>query len=314
MEKPLSERMHIDVHTLRYFLTFIDEGTMRKAANTLHLTQPTLSRQIGLLEQRVGKQLYERKAGRVHLTQEGRLLHRYALQIVELADKAALDLSEDSNSIAGHVALGCAESQSIGFLADCINRVRSRYPGIVVDLTIGSPLESFERLDVGILDFLLDVEGPSRSGFERLPLSGGNSWVILMRADDPLAQRAAISPEDLEGASIVCSRLVLKSGILDAWAGPLSESLNVGVTFNLGTYAITVLAAHGVGYVLTYKELHDIVGDHRVVARPLDPPIPVDKSVLVWKRHRALSPACMAFLEEAKAMCSELPHGTSANI
>ena len=303
MDTPRSEQMHIDVRTMRYFIALADEGTMRRAANVLKLTQPTLSRQIGALEQSVGKQLYVRKGGRVHLTQEGRLLYGYAQQIVGLADRAANELTAERSTVAGRVALCCAETGMLELICDCIASLRRKHPGVTVDVTIGSPLESFQRLDAGIIDFLLDIDGVPRPGFDRLSLPGGNEWAFVMPADDPLAACDAVRPADLAGKPVVCSRLVLKSGILEAWAGPeVFPTLEVGATFNLGTYLITTMAAHGLGYVLTYGSLQQIVGDPRVATRPLDPAIPADRNVLLWKRHRSLSPACLAFLDELRSM------------
>lgn len=143
----------------------------------------------------------------------------------------------------------------------------------------------------------------AHAGYEKLLLPGENEWVVIMPADDPMAKLDAVRPEDLAGKEITCSRLALKSGLVDEWFG--EHEAKVGATFNLGTYLITVLAANGVGYCLTYESLHGIVGDPRVVVRPLDPPIPVDRSIVSWKRGRALSPACRAFLEVIREACDE---------
>ena len=305
MERPLTTEMHIDVHTLRYFLALANEGTMRKAANALHVTQPTLSRQIGALEQSIGKPLYERKSGRVHLTQEGRLLYRYAEDIVELADRAAIELSEETRSVSGHVSIACAESVALEFIADCIKRVRAKYPGVVVDVMTGSPLEWFEKVDSGVVDFLLEVERPARAGFNHLMLPAENHWVIAMPAGDPMAKLDVIHPSDLAGKQFVCSRLALRSGVIERWAGEWFDQIDVSATFNLGTYLITMLAKQGVGYALTYQELQEVVRTDLVEFRPVDPPIPVDRSMITWKKYRTLNPACLAFLEEVQAACEE---------
>lgn len=305
MDPTLASQMHIDIRSMRYFIALAREGSMSKAAVSLRVTQPTLSRQIGLLEQGSGKQLYERRAGRIRLTQEGRLLLEYAEKMVELADRAAQELSGGAAAITGHVAIACAESCALEVLGRCIARLHEHHPDIIVDLHTGSPLESFERLDAGIMDFLVDVDGAARSGYEKLFLpSSGNVWVATMRADDPLAVAPKITPADLAGKSVFTSRLSMKSGQIQNWAGDYFDEMRLNTTYNLGTYLIAAMAANGVGYALTYKGLQDIVGDPRVVSVPLDPPM-VDQSVLIWKRRRSMSRACVVFLETLRSLLAE---------
>lgn len=285
---------------MRYFVALANEGSMSKAAHSLHLSQPTLSRQLGLLERDLGKQLYIRKANHMHLTQAGHTLLQYAEKIVELADKAEAELSSTDDHVSGHVLVGTAETDALEFVADCVNELYRNHPNVIIDFVSGSPLEMYERLDAGIIDFLISVNNPPRAGFNTLPFPGCNSWVVVMSSDAPLANCEYITPQNLVGERIICSRLVLKSGQLQTWAGELADSFIVSTTFNLGAYITNVLAAHGVGYLFTYQELNEIVSDERTIAIPMKPAFPIDETVLVWKRNRILSPACNCFLEQVK--------------
>ena len=305
MNAPDTEGLRIDVHSLRYFEALVREGTMRKAANSLRITQPTFSRQIANLELNVGKTLFERRAGRLHLTPDGEILHRYAQKILGLVAEAETELASGKRTVSGRVAVGCAETASLEVIARCVRKVRELHPNVVVDLITGSPLEMFERLDAGMMDFLLEVEGIKHAGYDRLLMPIENPWVLVVPKDNELARLDKITPEDLAGHVVVCSRLVLKSGILARWAEECLEDIEVGATFNLGTYLITVLAANGVGCCLTYEGLHGLIGDPRVVALPLDPPIPVDRTIVTWKRSRPLSPAAAALLECLREECRE---------
>lgn len=303
MGKPLAADMHIEVQTMRYFVALAQEGSMSRAANTLRVSQPTLSRQIGALERHVGKQLYCRQQGGIGLTDAGRQLLDYAEKIVELADRAAEELSGETGFVAGHVVIACAETSALEFVGQCIAVLHERHPRIVVDLMTGSPVEWFDRLDAGVVDFMIDVEGFPKVGYDglRLPCEG-NTWVVTMKPGDRLADREVIRPEDLAGEWIFPPRLAEKRGQIRDWAGVYYDSYKIGATFNLGTYLINSMVAGGVGYALTYKGLQDVVGDRSTVSIPVDPPIAFDQSILVWKRARNLSPACLAFLEVVKEL------------
>ncbi len=307
MGKTRAAEMRIDVQSMRYLVALSQEGSMSRAANTLKVSQPTLSRQLGMLEQSVGKQLYHRENGRISLTDEGRQLLSYAEKIIELVDKAAEDLSSESSAVSGHVTVACAETSALEFVGRCIACLHEKYPLVVVDLMTGSPVEWFDRLDAGVVDFMIDVDGPSRAGYDKVKLPcEGNTWVAVMKAGDRLAARDFIGPQDLAGEWVFPPRLAEKRGQIQEWAGGYYDSFKIGTTFNLGTYLINAMVAGGVGYALTYRGLQDMVDDERLVSIPVSPPIAFDQSVLVWRRDRNMRPACRAFLKTVKDMLDQI--------
>ncbi len=306
MGKTRAEEMRIDVQSMRCLVALAQEGSMSRAANTLKVAQPTMSRQLGALEQSIGKQLYRRENGRIVLTSEGRQLLSYAKKIVELADRAAEDMSSEEAAVSGHVTVACAETSALEFVGQCIAALHEKYPLVIVDLMTGSPVEWLDRLDAGVVDFMIDVDGPSRAGYDKVKLpSEGNTWVAVMKAGDRLAKREFVEPRDLAGEWVFPPRLAEKRGQIQEWAGSYYDSFKIGTTFNLGTYLINAMVAGGVGYALTYRGLQEILCDERLVSIPVRPAIAFDQSVLVWRRDRNMRSACRAFLEVVKEKLDE---------
>ncbi|UXR74078.1 LysR family transcriptional regulator [Staphylococcus sp. IVB6238] len=112
---------------LRYFLTVVSEGNISAAANLLHVTQPTLSRQLKGLEEELGVTLFKRKGKHMTLTQEGRYLAEQANNILNLVDMTTANLAK-SHDIYGTVTIGLAESHTVTSIAKAIKEVQQTYP------------------------------------------------------------------------------------------------------------------------------------------------------------------------------------------
>ncbi len=295
----------MELRVLRYFVAAAREGSVTAASRLLHVTQPTLSRQLRELENELGQRLFVRSSHRLRLTQEGTFLLKRAETLIALADRTAADFRGMRGAEpVGTVAFGCAETRAMHPVAAVMRRVRERHPGVDYRVVSASAEDTLADLECGLLDFGIVIQPTDISGYESLPLPFRNRWGLLVPAGDP-AFGGSVAREALSGLPLICPRAVARAAAgggspsFRAWFGDLLPRLNVVATCNLA-YNAAVLAAQGLGCALTLEGLvgRDCFPGLRFV--PLAPALE-SKTHLIWKRHQRLTPAAAAFLEACEA-------------
>ena len=287
----------MEIRVLRYFLEVAREGSVTHAAERLHISQPTLSKQLKDLETELGKKLFVRSSFSVRLTDEGMLLRRRAEDILDMVDKTAEEFKALGEVSGGDIHIGCAESDSIKYLARRIKAVQAQYPRIRVHLYSGDRSDLAERLEQGLLDFAVLVESSDLSKYNYLPLPGADTWGVILRKDHPLAEREAVVPEDLLDVPLICPRQGLQKELSD-WFQEKVDRLNIVATCNLA-YNGGVLTREGLGCLLSFDNLADISPDSPLCFRPLMPPLH-SKLFFAWKKYAVFSPAAEVLLNEMK--------------
>ena len=287
----------MELRILKYFVTVAREETITKAAQTLHITQPTLSRQLMQLEEEVGVPLFVRSSGnrRITLTTEGTLLLRRAEELIALEEKALQEIKQPDNEVSGLVSIGCGEIASTGMLAQIFKEVQADYPKIRFDIYTAAHESILDRLEDGLLDFglLLDEKNPDRYAVQLLP--SREHWVMLLRHDDPLAMEPSIKPSDVQKTAMILPQAENRQSEIRKWLGrkaPLS-TISCNLTANA---AVMVQQGLGIAPVI---EGSVPFGPAHVVARPLDPPITMGTS-LIWKKELPLHPAAQVFLDSLR--------------
>ncbi len=291
----------MELRLLRYFLAVAREQGISKAAESLHVTQPTLSRQIMDLEKELGAKLLERsKNGKgVKLTNAGALLYERAEDIISLSEKTVKEFNSLSEGeIIGDVSIACAESKNISFLAECIKSLKRKCPKIQFHLYAGDSERALEKLDNGLFDFAVIVENVNLKKYNCLTPRALDRWGAVMRKDSTLAQKRFIAPKDLLGLPILVSRQALAAD-LPKWFGDDIEKLNIAATLDL-SYNGTVLVQNGIGCLLTFDGLANTGPDSQLCFRPLKPELTTEMHV-VWRRKQQFTPAAEAFLNEMMA-------------
>ncbi len=297
----------MEIRVLRYFLAVAREGNITGAANLLHLTQPTLSRQIKDLEEELGHQLLIRKSHRVVLTQEGVLLRKRAEEILSMVDKTEAEFASMENTVTGDVYIGGGETQAIRQVAELIRGIRERYPGIHYHLHSGNAEDVTDRLDKGLLDFGILIQPADITKYDYINLPAKDIWGVVMRKDSPLAGKTVIEKEDLLGLPLICSRQVMaprqgRNAFAD-WFGKDYENLDIVTTYNL-VYNAAIMVEAGVGYALTLDKLTNTSEDSALCFRPLQPGLESGLN-LVWKKYQVFSPAAELFLNTLKEHFTE---------
>ena len=293
----------MELRVLRYFLEAAREGNITHAAERLHISQPTLSKQLKELEGELGKKLFIRGNYNVRLTDEGMLLRKRAEDILEMVDKTEEEFKALGEITGGDIRIGCAESEGIRHLAQRIKAVQAQYPRIRVHLYSGDRSDLAERLEQGLLDFAVLVESNDLSKYNYLPLPGADTWGIILRKDHPLAEREAVVPEDLLDVPLICPRQGLQKELSD-WFQEKVDRLNIVATCNLA-YNGGVLTREGLGCLLSFDKLTDTSPDSPLCFRPLMPTLR-SKLFFVWKKYAVFSPAAEVLLNEMKDHCSAL--------
>ena len=222
----------MDLRVLRYFLAVAREENMTRAAQILHVTQPTLSRQLKALEEELGKTLFIRHAFRIELTEEGRLLRKRAEDLVDMADKITNEFSAMDDITGGDLYFGLAESYQIRFLAREIKRFKRKYPNLHYHITSGGTEQVIERLDKGLLDFAVIVETPDYKKYNVLEFPETDKWGAVVPKDHPLASKESVRVDDLVGLPLFVSEQSWNADI-PRWAGPKMKDLKAGRIFSI---------------------------------------------------------------------------------
>ena len=290
----------MELRVLRYFLAVVREGTITKAANFLHVTQPTLSRQLMDLEKELGQQLFIRSSNNISLTPEGMLLKQRAQEIVELADKTESMFSNMKNEIAGEIFIGSGETSSIKIIAEVLKEIRLEYPKIKYNLYRGNADDVSEKLDKGLIDFGIFIQPTDISKYEYLSLNSFDTWGLIMRKDDPMANKKYITADDLIDIPLITSRQVekitnIKNEYLE-WFGDSINDLNIVARYNL-IYNAAIMVEEGLGYALGLDGLINVTGNNNLCFKPLKPILKSGLDI-VWKRYQVFSPAAKVFLSK----------------
>ncbi len=287
----------MEIRILRYFLEVAREGSVTHAAQRLHISQPTLSKQLKDLETELGKKLFVRSSFSVRLTDEGMLLRKRAEEILEMVDKTREEFRALGEITGGDIHIGCAESEGIKHLARRIKEIQKQYPGIRVHLYSGDTNDLAGRLEQGLLDFAVIAQEVDFSKYNYLELPWVDTWGVVMRKGDPLSEKEKIGIRDLLGHPLIVSRQGLRSDIPRLFEEK-ADQLNVAATINL-TYNGTLLVREGIGYLLTFDKLVNTSGQSELCFRPLTPELET-RLYFIWKKYQVFSPAAEVLLEALK--------------
>ena len=292
----------MEIRVLKYFLTVAREGSITRAANFLHLTQPTLSRQLQDLEKELGQKLFSRGSHNISLTPEGMILRKRAEEIVDMVDRTESMFNSMSDKVSGEIFIGGGESESMKYIAEVIKDMQNDYPAIKYHLYSGNAEDVTERLEKGLLDFGILIQPTDLSKYEYITLPSKDVWGVLMRDDSPLASKDKIERSDLMGLPIICSRQVvrrtsIKNDFLE-WFGDDFDKMSIAATYNL-VYNARVMVEEGIGYALTLDKLVNTMHTNNITFRPLYPKLESGLDI-VWKKHQIFSPAANLFLSKLK--------------
>lgn len=284
----------MELRVLQYFLAVAREQSISGAAEYLHLSQPTLSRQLKDLEEEFGKQLFIRGNRKIILTEEGMILRKRAEEIIDLVKKTEQEITLNDEVVVGDIYIGAGETDAIRLLARSARQLQQEHPGIRIHISSGDSTDVTEKLDNGLIDFgiLFDPKDLSRYNYLKIPQK--DIWGVLMRRDAPLAEKEAICAEDLWDKPLILSRQHREGSFLSLWLNRNEIDLNIVATYSL-LYNGSILVDEGIGYALTLDKIINTKGSD-LCFRPLTPLLEASL-YLVWKKYQVFTKAAELFLE-----------------
>lgn len=283
----------MELRVLKYFLAVAREESITAAADSLHITQPTLSKQLMDLENELGKKLFVRGNRRITLTEEGKYLRQRAQEIVDLADKTEAEFKNE-DAICGDICIGGGETHSMRYIARAIQHLHGKCPDVHVHLFSGNAEDIAERLDKGCIDFGLFVGPIDLTRFDYLKLPASDTWGLILRKDHPLALKDSIQPQDLLGIPLLCSRQAMLHNELGSWLGFPTQKLNLIGTYNL-IYNASILVEEGIGCALSIDGLINTSCNSQLCFRPFEPRITAE-ILIAWKKYQVFPKAAEKFL------------------
>lgn len=292
----------MEIRVLRYFLTIAREGSITNAANFLHVTQPTLSRQIHDLEDELGQKLFTRGSHNMTLTTEGMILRKRAEEIISMVDKTEAEFTSMEEAVGGDIYIGGGETDAIKFLAKVAKELHDIYPNIHYHLYSGNAQDVTERLDKGLLDFGVLVQPADISKYDYLNIPAKDTWGVVMRKDSSLAEKETICKEDLIGIPLICSRQAISQerskNEFTQWFGEDFDKLDIVTTFNL-VYNAAIMVDAGLGYAVTIDKIANTSENSTLCFRPLEPRLDSGLNI-IWKKYQVFSSAAELFLERLR--------------
>ena len=288
----------MEIRLLRYFLAVAQEESISKAADLLHITQPTLSRQLMDLEKELNTKLLIRgkRNKKITLTEDGKLLKSRAQEIIELTNKTESEFLFGDKNISSDIFIGGGETDSIRVIARTIKRLSLEYPNIKYHFYSGNGEDVTEKLNKGLLDFGVFIEPIDKKEYGFIQLPQNDTWGILMRKDSDLAKKEYIEPEDLINIPLFSSRQYLVKNLISGWLGYDFEKLNIIGSYNL-LYNASVMVEEVLGYALCIDKLINISGDSKLCFKPLKPKL--EAGILVaWPKNQPLSKIAKLFIQK----------------
>lgn len=285
----------MELRVLRYFLTIAREGSITNAANALHVTQPTLSRQIRDLEEELGQPLFIRGSHSVTLTPEGMLLRKRAEEIIDLVSKTEQEFAQTEETLSGDVYIGAGETVGVHFLTRAARQLQEAYPAVHFHISSGDTTDVREELDKGLIDFGLLFAPVDLSRYNAIRLPYRDTWGVLMRRDCPLARQETVTLANLVQQPLIVSRQVLKTNRLQEWFGDIARQLHVAGTYSL-VFNGSLMVEDGMGCALCLDNIINVSGSDTLCFRPLEP-LREAEMFIVWKKYQIFSRAAERFLE-----------------
>ena len=286
----------MELRVLQYFLAVSREQSISGAAQSLHLSQPTLSRQLKDMEDELGKQLIIRGNRKITLTEEGMILRKRAEEIIELVQKTEHEITVSDDIISGDVYIGAGETDAVRLLAKAGKELQLKYPAIHYHISSGDSTDVLERLDKGLIDFGLLFGSVDTSKYEYLEFPIKDTYGILVRKDSPLAKKDSICPKDLTHKPLIFNRNTRDGDLLTTWLGKSLSELDVAATYNL-LFNASLMVEEGLGYAFALDKIINTTGESNLRFIPCEPPISIGMN-LIWKKYQVFPKAAKKFLEE----------------
>lgn len=286
----------MELRVLQYFLAVARENSISGAAEFLHLSQPTLSRQLKELEEELGKQLFIRGNRRITLTEEGMILRRRAEEVIELIKKAEDEITASDALLAGDIFIGAGETDGNRFLIKAMKAIQKDFPLVHFHIISGDKAMITEAIDRGLIDFGIVFGNIDTAKYDSIPVLYEDIWGVLMPRDAELAKKEFITAEDLMDKPLIISRQAFQNSELKNFFHMEQDKLNIAATYSL-LFNGSLMVDEGLGYAICFDKLVNVSGNSNLCFRPLEPKIEAHMGI-IWKKYQVFSKPVRKFLQK----------------
>lgn len=286
----------MEFRVLQYFLAVAREENISGAAEFLHLSQPTLSRQLKDLEDELGKQLFIRGNRKITLTEEGMILRKRAEEITELIKKTEDEITSSDDTLAGNITIGAGETDGNRFLIKSMNAMQKDYPLVHFHIISGDKAMITESIDRGLIDFGVVFGNIDTAKYDSIPIHYEDTWGVLMRRDVELSHKEFITAEDLTDKPLIISRQAFQNSELKNFFHMEQDKLNIAATYSL-LFNGSLMVDEGLGYAICFDKLVNVSEDSHLCFRPLKPKIEAHMGI-IWKKYQVFSKPAQKFLQK----------------
>lgn len=286
----------MELRVLQYFLAVARENSISGAAEFLHLSQPTLSRQLKELEEELGKQLFIRGNRKITLTEEGMILRKRAEEVTELIRKTEEEITSSDDMLAGDISIGAGETDGNRFLIKAMNAMQKDYPLVHFNVISGDKTTITEAIDRGLIDFGIVFGNINTAKYDSLPIHHEDTWGVLMRRDAELASKDFVTADDLMDKPLIISRQAFQNSELKNFFHMEQEKLNIAATYSL-LFNGSLMVDEGLGYAICFDKLVNVSGNSSLCFKPLKPSVNVHMGI-IWKKYQVFSKPAQKFLQK----------------
>ncbi len=228
------------------------------------------------------------------------ILRKRAEEITELVRKTKDEISVTDDEISGDIYIGAGETDGIRFMAKAAKSLQNQYPLVHFHIFSGDKTTVVEQLDKGLLDFGVLFGAIDKSKYDYIKIKYNDIYGVLLRKDDPLAQRAAISVNDLYDKPLIISRQIIQDNNFSYIFKRSANQLNIVATYNL-LFNASIMVDEGLGYAIGFDKIINVTGYSNLCFRPLEnqPEVPM---FFVWKKYQTFAKASEKFLDKLQEM------------
>lgn len=288
----------MNFQTLEYFIVLVEEGSIAKTAERVHITQPALTKRFCKLEEELGQELFVRGARKIELTEAGRMIYDRAQIILNMVQKTVEDIKE--KELRGKITIAAGETKAFAPIARAMTKLSELAPAVTFEIFSAHEAESCEWIDKGLADFALIIGSPRFSKYQHIKLPYEEEWGLILPPHHRLVQKETIEVTDLVGETILESTQARANRVLSGWFGEYDNRIKHVCEYNLINNAL-IASRSGLGIIMCIKDITNI---GEFVFRPLKPSVHLGVHI-IWRKDTVTRPLTKRFLRELQIVLNE---------
>ncbi|MFD1454477.1 LysR family transcriptional regulator [Levilactobacillus lanxiensis] len=299
----------MNTRLLQAFLVLTQVGNITNAAEALHTSQPSLSRQLKALEDEVGAQLFVRGKRLITLTDAGSLFAQRAQVMLDYLDQTKRDLQAQKTGLAGKIRIGCVESHLSAYVAKWLATFQRQHPNVTFAIYSADGNAIRTQIDQGNLDIGFLIEPVESAKYETQHIPVTETWGLMMAKDAPLAHHATVTGADLAGLPLLGARRSIVINQVSSWLKIDADTLNLRGERNLENNVLPLITQFGY-YDISIDGMQDFTSADQFAFVPFSP-LSQTQHTLIYRKNHQLPPTVAEFVKTVTAEIAKMPTTTA---